>query len=112
MELFRGRYLCFISFLFLLISLVCFTLDLGAKLALITPAGAGFLLDIADIKVRVPAAAYKAAGDFVPTQQLMGNLFEQILFMLYDALVMVPYILAGSRSDIPQRRVVFWHPVE
>ena len=35
MELFRGRYLCFISFLFLLISLVCFTLEVGAKLALI-----------------------------------------------------------------------------
>ena len=61
----------------------------GAKLALITPAGAGFLLDIADIKVRVPAAAYKAAGDFVPTQQLMGNLFEQTLFIFYDILVMM-----------------------
>ena len=35
MELFRGRYLCFLSFLFLLISLVCFTLNIGAKLALI-----------------------------------------------------------------------------
>ena len=61
----------------------------GAKLALITPAGAGFLLDIADIKVRVPAAAYKAAGDFVPTKQLMGNLFEQTLFIFYDILVMM-----------------------
>ena len=35
MELFRGRYLCFLSFLFLLISLVCFKLEIGIKLALI-----------------------------------------------------------------------------
>ncbi|MBQ7375846.1 MAG: ComEC/Rec2 family competence protein [Clostridia bacterium] len=35
MELFRGRYLCFLSFLFLLISLVCFKLESGIKLALI-----------------------------------------------------------------------------
>ena len=35
MELFRGRYLCFLSFLFLLISLLCFKLEMGIKLALI-----------------------------------------------------------------------------
>ena len=37
----------------------------------------------------MPAAAYKATGDFVPTEQLMGNLFEQALFILYDVLVMM-----------------------
>ena len=60
----------------------------GADLALITPAGEGYLLGIADIVTRVPAAAYKAKGDFVPSEQLMGNLFEQTLFLLYDILVM------------------------
>ena len=61
----------------------------GARLALITPSDEGFLLSIADIVVKVPAAAYKAVGDFVPSQQLMGNLFEQTLFIFYDILVMM-----------------------
>lgn len=34
MELFRGRYLCFLSFLFLLASLFCFKLGISAKLIL------------------------------------------------------------------------------
>ena len=61
----------------------------GAKLALITPSSEGFLLSIADMVVNVPAAAYKAVGDFVPSEQLMGNLFEQTLFIFYDILVMM-----------------------
>lgn len=61
----------------------------GAKLALITPSNEGFLLSIADITVNVPAAAYKAVGDFVESSQLMGNLFEQALFIFYDILVMM-----------------------
>ena len=61
----------------------------GAKLALITASNEGFLLSIADLKVNVPAAAYKAVGDYVPSQQLMGNLFEQTLFIFYDVLVMM-----------------------
>ena len=63
--------------------------DNGATLALITPSNEGYLLSIADLTVNVPAAAYKATGDFVPTEQLMGNLFEQALFILYDVLVMM-----------------------
>ena len=63
--------------------------DNGAELALITPSNEGYLLSIADLTVNVPAAAYKATGDFVPTEQLMGNLFEQALFILYDVLVMM-----------------------
>lgn len=60
-----------------------------AVLALITPSNSGELLGISDLTVKVPAAAYKAAGDFVPSKQLMGNLFEQALFILYDVLVMM-----------------------
>ena len=63
--------------------------DNGAELALITPSNEGYLLSIADLTVNVPAAAYKATGDFVPTEQLMGNLFEQALLSLYDVLVMM-----------------------
>lgn len=61
----------------------------GAKLALITPSSAGFLLTIADTVTNIPAAAYKAVGDFVSSEQLMGNLFEQALFIFYDVLVMM-----------------------
>lgn len=63
--------------------------ETGAKLALITPSNEGYLLSIADLTVKVPAAAYKAQGDFVPSDQLMGNLFEQTLFILYDILIMM-----------------------
>ncbi|MEG0778832.1 MAG: SIS domain-containing protein [Oscillospiraceae bacterium] len=61
----------------------------GARLALLTPSAQGYIMDIADIVVHVPAAAFNAVGDFVPSQQLMGNLFEQTLFILYDILVMM-----------------------
>lgn len=63
--------------------------DNGAALALITPSNEGYIIPISDMVVNVPAAAYKAVGDFVPTEQLMGNLFEQALFILYDVLVMM-----------------------
>lgn len=61
----------------------------GSTLALITPANQGYILSIADLVINVPAAAYKAVGDFVPSQQLMGNLFEQTLFILYDVIIMM-----------------------
>ncbi len=61
----------------------------GARLALITSSNEGYLLSIADIKVNVPAAAYKAVGDFAGSGQLMGNLFEQALFIFYDISIMM-----------------------
>lgn len=61
----------------------------GATVALVTAADQGYLLGIADLVVKIPAAAYRATGDFVPTQQLMGNLMEQALYVFYDILVMM-----------------------
>lgn len=63
--------------------------DNKAVLALITPSDTGYLIPISDFVVKVPAAAYKAVGNFVPTEQLMGNLFEQALLILYDVLIMM-----------------------
>lgn len=63
--------------------------DQGATLALITPAAEGYLISLADLVVNVPAAAYKAAGDFVKSEQLMGNLFEQALLILFDVIIMM-----------------------
>lgn len=62
--------------------------DNGATLALITASDDTYITKIADMIVKVPAAAYKAVGDFIQTNQLMGNLFEQTLFILFDVLVM------------------------
>ena len=77
----------------------------GAKLALITPSSEGFLLSIADMVVNVPAAADKAVGDFVPSEQLMGNLFEQTLFIFYDILVM----MLREEMDIKPEEMVARH---
>lgn len=60
----------------------------GATIAMVTAAQSGYLYDYADVITRVPAEAFLAKGDFVKSQQLMGNLFEQSLFILYDLLAM------------------------
>ncbi len=61
----------------------------GCTLALVTPSDQGHILQIADLVVNLPAAAYKAQGDFVISEQLMGNLFEQALFIFFDVIVMM-----------------------
>lgn len=61
----------------------------GGKIALLTASANGYLTQLADIITLVPAHAYRATGDFVKSDQLMGNLFEQTLFILYDLLVMI-----------------------
>lgn len=61
----------------------------GAKLLVITASSQGFLLDISDINIKIPAEAYKAVGDFVKSEQLMGNLFEQSLLIFYDIVIMM-----------------------
>lgn len=61
----------------------------GATLALVTSSNQGYLHQIADVAVNLPAAAYKAKGDFIPSEQLMGNLFEQALFIFFDIVVMM-----------------------
>ena len=81
----------------------------GAKFALVTAAGEGFQLGIADLVVRIPAAAYKAKGDYVPTEQLMGNLFEQALLVFYDILVMM---LREEMGKTPEQMVAMHRNVE
>ena len=83
--------------------------DNGADLALITPSDEGYLLTIADIVTKVPAAAYKAVGGFVPTGQLMGNLFEQGLFIFFDVLVMM---LREEMNVAPEEMVARHRNVE
>lgn len=61
----------------------------GGRVALVTASDGGRIGELCDLRAKVPAAAYKAEGDFVPTAQMMGNLFEQALFIYYDVLVMM-----------------------
>jgi 6-phospho-3-hexuloisomerase len=71
----------------------------GAALALVTAAEEGYLRALADVVARVPAAAYHASGDLVPSGQLMGNLFEQALFITYDVLAMMLRLELGLAVD-------------
>lgn len=44
----------------------------------------------ADLSLFIPATVYRGSyPDVVPTQQPMGNLFEQHLFLLFDIIVML-----------------------
>ncbi|MCL1796303.1 MAG: SIS domain-containing protein [Clostridia bacterium] len=79
--------------------------EAGGTVALLTAAQSGFLTRYADVVTIVPAHAYRATGDFVKSEQLMGNLFEQILFLLYDILVM----LLREELAIPRDEMVARH---
>lgn len=62
----------------------------GARIAVITGAPAERTPSEADVNVFVPAAVYKGTDKrVVPSEQPMGNLYEQHLFLLFDILVMM-----------------------
>jgi len=76
----------------------------GATIALVTASVNGVIAGMADLVTKVPAEAYRASGDFVKSEQLMGNLFEQTLFILFDVLVMMLRIELGiSKADMVAR---------
>lgn len=80
----------------------------GAHLLLVTPSAEGFLLSIADSVVRVPAMAYKAVyhseEEYVPTDQMMGNQFEQALFVFFDVIVMMLKDEMGLSNEDMEKR--------
>jgi len=61
----------------------------NAKIALVTAAHTGYIGKFSDVILFIPATAFHAEGNVVPSTQLMGNLFEQMLFLLFDVLVMM-----------------------
>jgi len=79
--------------------------EAGGTIALLSAARSGYLTQFADVLTIVPAHAYRATGDFVKSDQLMGNLFEQILFVLYDVLVM----MLREELNIPREAMVARH---
>lgn len=62
----------------------------GAKVGVITGAPMEPIPQIADCILFVPAAVYKGTDSrVVKSEQPMGNLFEQHLFLLFDIIVML-----------------------
>jgi 6-phospho-3-hexuloisomerase len=56
----------------------------GARLAVVTAEPSGTTATRAHTVLRLPAAAYGAAGDVVPSVQPMGSLFEQVAWVTFD----------------------------
>lgn len=61
----------------------------GATIAVVTGTRTGKTPAIADIVLWVPAHVFKGTDRVVPSNQPMGNLFEQTLFVLFDIIVMM-----------------------
>jgi 6-phospho-3-hexuloisomerase len=59
----------------------------GARLAVVTAEPTGRTATRADVVLWLPAAAYGASGDVVPSVQPMGSLFEQVALVTFDLLV-------------------------
>ena len=80
----------------------------GATLALVTASCAGPILSMADVILKMPGTAflatYASEEDHVPTKQMMGNQFEQALYVLYDVLVMMLAEELGQTKEIMETR--------
>lgn len=61
----------------------------GARIALITTAPESSFAKLSDVVVVMPAYAYLSKADMVPTIQLMGNQYEQALYILNDIMIMM-----------------------
>ena len=61
----------------------------GARIALITTAPESRFAKLSDVVAVMPAYAYLSKADMVPTIQLMGNQYEQALYILNDIMVMM-----------------------
>lgn len=60
----------------------------GAGILVVTADSSGPVGAYADVTAHIPAAAYLAKGDLVPTQQMMGSLFEQMLLIVLDCVAL------------------------
>lgn len=58
----------------------------GARVVVVTADNSGPVGQYADVTAFVPAAAYLSKGELVPSEQMMGSLFEQSLLVLFDSM--------------------------
>lgn len=62
----------------------------GARLYVVTGSPSGHTAkELADKVLFLPASVYRGADPVAPSEQPMGNLFEQCLFILFDMVVMM-----------------------
>lgn len=58
----------------------------GAKVVTVTASPDSDIGRISDVVCWLPAMAWRAKGDLVPTKQPMGNLYEQAAVLLFDVM--------------------------
>jgi len=56
------------------------------------------------IKLFVPASVYLDTADIVPSVQPMGNLFEQVLLIAFDMIVMILRDRIGITPEEMEKR--------
>jgi len=76
----------------------------GARIALITTAPESPFAKASDVVTVMPAYAYLSTADMVPTIQLMGNQYEQGLYILCDIMVMMLKDQLGLTPDQMEAR--------
>lgn len=71
----------------------------GARVAVVTGDNTRKTVKLADVVVFVPATVYLGSVNTVKSTQIMGNLFEQSLLLMFDCIVLE--IINSSKMDIP-----------
>src|SRR5690606_37186471 len=91
-----------------IVSVMSNAMNMGASTVVITAAPDAVTAAAADACVFVPAPAYLASGDLVPSIQPMGSLFEQSIFVLFDcaiSMLSAPRWLAFSDPAVRPRTI-------
>ena len=76
----------------------------GAHISLITADDSGPVGPYADSKLFIPAQGYLAAGDLVQSEQPMGNLFEQSMYITLDVVAMLLSRKLGQSYEEMEKR--------
>jgi 6-phospho-3-hexuloisomerase len=71
----------------------------GARIAVVTGDNTRKTVKLADVEVFVPATVYLGSVNAVKSSQIMGNLFEQSLLLMFDCIVLE--IINSKKMDIP-----------
>lgn len=77
----------------------------GATLAVVTGTPDRKTPQMADTVLWVPASVFHGKDNVVPSIQLMGNLFEQSLLILFDIIIM----MLRDRLSVPSEEMVHRH---
>jgi 6-phospho-3-hexuloisomerase len=73
--------------------------SVGARIAVVTGDNTRKTVKLADVEVFVPATVYLGSVNTVKSSQIMGNLFEQSLLLMFDCIVLE--IINSKKMDIP-----------